>query len=86
MIIRAGLTPAKELMEVATVAQLTDWFMFKKEQTFLICDEATRKTGRLIKVGTFLLPPPCNPHQPPPPPPNRLLYLMMPLVFQECGS
>jgi hypothetical protein len=28
MIIRAGLTPAKQLMEVATVAQLTDWFMF----------------------------------------------------------
>ena len=29
MIIRAGMTPVKQLMEVATVAQLTDWFMFK---------------------------------------------------------
>jgi len=50
MVIRAGLTPVKPLMEVATVPQLTDWFMFKKEQTFLICDEATRRTGKLVKV------------------------------------
>lgn len=50
MIIRAGLTPVKDLMEVATVAELTDWFMFKKEQTFLICDEATRRTGKLVKT------------------------------------
>ncbi len=50
MIIRAGLTPAKQLMEVVTVQQLTEWFMFKKEQTFLICDEATRRTGNLVKT------------------------------------
>ncbi len=37
-------------IKVATVPQLTDWFMFKKEQTFLICDEATRRTGKLIKT------------------------------------
>jgi len=50
MIIRAGLTPVKQLMEVATVPQLTDWFMFLKEKTFLICDEATRRTGKLVKT------------------------------------
>jgi hypothetical protein len=54
MIIRAGLTPVKQLMEVATVPQLTEWFMFKKEQTFLICDEATRRTGKLVKVRVFV--------------------------------
>ncbi len=73
MIIRAGLTPAKQLMEVATVAQLTDWFMFlskpivglsvlkpvltclTEEKTFLICDEATRRTGKLVKVRDVFL-------------------------------
>lgn len=50
MIIRAGVTPVKQLMEVVTVAELTEWFMFKKEETFIICDEATRRTGKLVKT------------------------------------
>lgn len=54
-LIRAGISNVRKLMDVFSEAEVVEYMNFQKEEAFLACDEATRRTRRLVKVA---LPPP----------------------------
>ncbi|KAI8812570.1 hypothetical protein BJ742DRAFT_792881 [Cladochytrium replicatum] len=51
-IIRSGLANLNQLFIQVTNEQIFDWLLFQRERAFSLCDEATRRTGRIIKVVT----------------------------------
>jgi len=53
-LIRAGLSNVKRLMDTHTPEEVIEWMNFQKEQAFLVCDEATRRTRRLVKMVCVL--------------------------------
>ena len=53
-LIRAGKSNVKKLMDLFTEDEVVESMNFQKEQLFLMCDEATRRTRRLVKMVTCL--------------------------------
>lgn len=54
MVVRAGRSRVKTLMDKFTEEEVVDWLNYPKEWAFQICDEATRRTGRLVKMVTVV--------------------------------
>ncbi|KAI8802259.1 CRAL-TRIO domain-containing protein [Cladochytrium replicatum] len=50
LIIRSGLTNVPDLMSRATPEQIGEWMLIQREEGFAICDAATRKSGKLVKL------------------------------------
>ena len=50
----AGLSNPKALLHELTVDQIVDYMLYMREKVFLMCDEETRRTGRLCKAVTVV--------------------------------
>jgi len=48
-VVRSGLCQNRLLMDTYTEDQIIDYLSWSKEYIFQLCDEATRRTGRLVK-------------------------------------
>jgi len=49
-LIRAGKSNVKRLMDTYSADEVVQYMNFQKEQAFLLCDEATRRTRRIVKM------------------------------------
>jgi hypothetical protein len=53
-LIRAGKSNVKRLMDTYSADDVVQYMNFQKEQAFLLCDEATRRTRRIVKMVTVV--------------------------------
>jgi len=53
-LVRAGKSYVKKLMDLHTTDEVVEVFNFDKERMFLLCDEATRRTRRLVKMVSVI--------------------------------
>ena len=49
---KAGKSNVKRLMDTYSADEVVQYMNFQKEEAFLLCDQATRRTRRLVKVAT----------------------------------
>ena len=53
-LIRAGKSNVKKLMDTYHPDQVVEYMNYQKEQAFILCDDATRRTRRLVKMVTVV--------------------------------
>ena len=53
-LIRAGKSNVKRLMDTYPAEEVVAYMNYQKEEAFLLCDEATRRTRRLVKMVTVV--------------------------------
>lgn len=53
LIVRAGLSNPKELMDAISIEKMTSWFNYFNECVFQYCEAQTRRLGYFVKVITL---------------------------------